>query len=431
MQVNRQLKHICRNCGQRGYFAKECQNEKVNEITKDISSTWAILKINGKGIRVIIDSGAAVSVILNNSRKKLGINKIEPSRSRFTMTNDTKVASIGKVRIILEIEDNIEIPIIVEIIDKDKEELILKNDILSKKESKIDYENKEVRIIEQGEVISIPIEYMRKVPENNEYDSEYSEEDYTDQENENESKYEEEQEQELFDINTENDAYSLPRIDELLERYKTANWFTSLDLASGYHQIEIEKEDKEKTAFTYSQGLYEWNIMPFGLKTAPATFQRLMDEILKDYIGKFVVVYLDDILIYSKNFEDYMDYIRKVLIKIRKTNMIVKLKKCKFGEKNIEFLGHIVGRDDLRPNEKNIEKIKNIKIPKNRTEIAKPLTELISKNVDFKWEEKQQEAFETLKKKLMEKPVLEQLDFEKEFILITDASGEGLGFILA
>src|ERR1700742_794266 len=113
---------------------------------------------------------------------------------------------------------------------------------------------------------------------------------------------------------TKTDAYPLPRIDELLEKFRKGNWFTSLDLAAGYHQVEMEEEDKEKTAFICSQGLYEYNVMPFGLKNAPGTFQRLMDEILEEYIGEFVTVYLDDIMIYSRNFEEHLEHVNKVLI---------------------------------------------------------------------------------------------------------------------
>ena len=250
---------------------------------------------------------------------------------------------------------------------------------------------------------------------------------------------------------TKSDAYPLPRIDELLEKYRTARWFTSLDLAAGYHQVEMAEEDKEKTAFICSQGLFEFNVMPFGLKNAPGTFQRLMDEILREYIGEFVIVYLDDIMIYSKDFEEHVEHIDKVLNKLRENNMIIKLKKCKFGERNIEFLGHIVGRDGLKPDEKKVEKIKKIKIPetiteirsflglcsyyrrfiKNFVKIAKPLYNLVKKDIRFEWTEKQQIAFEELKMKLMEKPILDHPNFEKEFILITDASGEGLGAVLA
>ena len=159
------------------------------------------------------------------------------------------------------------------------------------------------------------------------------------------------------------DAHPLPRIDDLLERFRMAKWFTTIDLESGYWQIEMKEEDKEKTAFICSQGLFEYNVMPFGLKNAPRTFQRVMDEILKEEIGEFVTVYLDDIMIYSKNFEEHMKHIDKVLGKLKENNMIVKLKKCQFGKRNIEFLGHIVGRDGLKPDEKKVEKIKQIKIP--------------------------------------------------------------------
>ncbi|CAB5107645.1 unnamed protein product [Rhizophagus irregularis] len=213
----------------------------------------------------------------------------------------------------------------------------------------------------------------------------------------------------------------------------------------------MTEEDKEKTAFICSQGLYEYNVMPFGLKNAPGTFQRLMDEILKEYIGEFVIVYLDDIMIYSKNFEEHVEHIDKVLNKLRENNLIVELKKCKFGERNIEFLGHIVGRDGLKPDVKKVEKIKEIKIPetvtqvrsflglcsyyrrfiKNFAKIAKPLYHLVKKDVPFEWTERQQEAFEELKIRLMEKPVLDYPNFEKEFILITDVSGEGLGAVLS
>ena len=168
---------------------------------------------------------------------------------------------------------------------------------------------------------------------------------------------------------TKSDAYPLPRIDELLEKFRKGNWFTSLDLAAGYHQVEMAENDKEKTAFICSQGLFEYNVMPFGLKNAPGTFQRLMDEILKEYIGEFVTVYLDDIMIYSRDFEEHLEHVNRVLNKLRENNMVAKLKKCQFGLRNINFLGHIVGKDGLRPDEKKVEKIKNIRRPETVTEV--------------------------------------------------------------
>ncbi|GET63041.1 enzymatic polyprotein, putative [Rhizophagus irregularis DAOM 181602=DAOM 197198] len=250
---------------------------------------------------------------------------------------------------------------------------------------------------------------------------------------------------------TKSDEYPLPRIDELLEKFRKGSWFTSLDLAAGYHQVEMAEEDKEKTAFICSQGLYEYNVMPFGLKNAPGTFQRLMDKILKEYIGEFVTVYLDDIMIYSEDFEEHIEHVDKVLSKLRENNMIVKLKKCQFGLRNINFLGHIVGRDGLRPDKEKVEKIENMRRPKTVTEvrsflglcsyyrrfikgfskIAKPLLNLTRKNEKFEWKEEQQEAFDVLRTKLTENPILVYPDFSREFILITDGSKIGLGAVLA
>ncbi|GET52812.1 retroviral-like aspartic protease 1 [Rhizophagus irregularis DAOM 181602=DAOM 197198] len=215
------------------------------------------------------------------------------------------------------------------------------------------------------------------------------------------------------------DAYPLPRIDDLLEKFRVAKWFTTIDLASGYWQIEMEEEDKEKTAFICSQGLYEFNVMPFGLKNAPAIFQRTMNKIFKEYLDKFMNVYIDDIIIYSKNWNEHLQHIKIVLEELRKANMMLKLKKCKWVKKNVEYLGHIVGTDGLKPDDKKIEKIKNLKPPKNIKQIR-----------EINGLYKQQKALEELKKKLINYPILQHPNFEKEFILITDASGEGLGAIL-
>ena len=119
---------------------------------------------------------------------------------------------------------------------------------------------------------------------------------------------------------TKTDAHPLPRIDDLLEQFRTARYFSSMDLASGYWQVEMDEKDKEKTAFTCHLGLYEFNVMPFGLKNAPATFQRLMNHVLKEYLYEFAVVYIDDILIYSKTFEEHMEHLGKILEKLKEAN---------------------------------------------------------------------------------------------------------------
>ncbi|GET58735.1 retroviral-like aspartic protease 1 [Rhizophagus irregularis DAOM 181602=DAOM 197198] len=212
------------------------------------------------------------------------------------------------------------------------------------------------------------------------------------------------------------DTYPLPRINDLLEKFRVAKWFTTIDLASGYWQIEMKEEDKEKTAFICSQGLYEFNVMPFGLKNAPAIFQRTMNKIFKEYLDKFMNVYIDDIIIYSKNWNEHLQHIKIVLEELRKANMMLKLKKCEWVKKNVEYLGHIVGTDGLKPDDKKIEKIKNLKPPKNIKQIR-----------EINGLYKQQKALEELKEKLINYPILQHPNFEKEFILITDASGEGLG----
>ncbi|GET52748.1 hypothetical protein PTSG_12973 [Rhizophagus irregularis DAOM 181602=DAOM 197198] len=247
------------------------------------------------------------------------------------------------------------------------------------------------------------------------------------------------------------DAYPLPRIDEQLERISSGKWFTSLDLASGFNQIEMAEEDVEKTAFICSAGLYEYNVMPFGLTNAPASFQRLMDKVLKEYLNNFVIVYIDDIMIYSENFEDHLRHIKLVLEKLKEASLILKLKKCIFGKTEIEFLGHVVGKNGLKPSPGKVEKIQKLTAPtnikgvrsilglctyyrkfiKDFSKIVKPITSLLRKDEKFEWGIKQYEALKILKRKLTEEPVLRQPDWTRKFILITDASGIGLGAVLA
>ena len=172
---------------------------------------------------------------------------------------------------------------------------------------------------------------------------------------------------------TKIDRYPLPRIDELLETFQTANWFTTLDLASGYWQVEMKEEDKEKTAFITHKGLYEFNVMPFGLCNAPGTFQRLMNYVLQEYLGKFVAVYLDDIIIFSKTFEQHIDHIHLVFEALRTATLKIKLKKGYFCFPNISFLGHIVGRNGISSDPAKVEKIKNFPEPTNLKELREAL----------------------------------------------------------
>jgi predicted aspartyl protease len=173
---------------------------------------------------------------------------------------------------------------------------------------------------------------------------------------------------------TKADAYPLPRIDDLLENLGKSNWFTTLDLASGYWQVAMEEDDVEKTAFITPFGLYEFLVMPFGLSYAPGTFQRLMNRVLQDYLGTFVSVYLDDVIIHSKgDFELHMDHIQQVFEKIRRANLKIKLKKCFFCFPNLHFLGHVVGRDGIKLDPSKIDKVKNFPVPLNLNQLRSAL----------------------------------------------------------
>ena len=213
----------------------------------------------------------------------------------------------------------------------------------------------------------------------------------------------------------------------------------------------MNEADKEKTAFIMHKGLYEFNVMPFGLCNAPGTFQRLMNFVLQDFLGKFVAVYLDDIIIYSRTFEQHIDHIQLVFEALRTATLKIKLKKGFFCFPNIAFLGHIVGRNGISPDPTKVEKIKNFPEPTNLKElrgalglfsyyrkfvkdfsrIAKPLLILLKKDTSFEWTNKQQNAFDYLKKRLMEAPILQYPDFSKSFLIYTDASGTGLGAVLS
>ena len=173
---------------------------------------------------------------------------------------------------------------------------------------------------------------------------------------------------------TKADSYPLPRIDDLLESFGQAKWFTTLDLASGYWQVVMHGPDIEKTAFITPFGLYEFLVMPFGLSYAPETFQRLMNQVLQEYLGQFVAVYLDDVIIYTKgSYEQHIDHLRQVFESLRQANLKIKLKKCFFCFPNLHFLGYVMGQDGIKPDLDKIEKVKNYPELTNLTELRSAL----------------------------------------------------------
>lgn len=248
------------------------------------------------------------------------------------------------------------------------------------------------------------------------------------------------------------DAYPMPRVDDLIDSLGKARYITTLDLARGYWQVPVEKESRSRTAFTTPFGLFQFKVMPFGLHGAPATFQRMMDEILRDCTG-YAAAYLDDVVIYSMTWNNHLEHIRAILNKLRKAGLTLKPSKCQFAMDHCSYLGHVVGNGEVRPEISKIEAVATFPTPTtkkqvraflgltgyyrkfipNFADLASVLTDLTKKDSPnrIKWNDVCNTAFETLKSKLCSQPILRSPDFEREFILQTDASNRGVGAVLS
>ncbi|GJV07230.1 hypothetical protein Tco_1344886, partial [Tanacetum coccineum] len=244
--------------------------------------------------------------------------------------------------------------------------------------------------------------------------------------------------------------YPLPRIDDLLDQLQGSSIYSKIDLRSGYHQLRVREEDIPKTAFRTRYGHHEFRVMPFGLTNAPAVFMDFMNRVCKPYLDKFVIVFIDDILIYSHNEKEHEEHLKTILELLKKEELYAKFSKCEFWINTVKFLGHVIDSSGIHVDPAKIEAVKNWASPTTPSEIrqflglagyyrrfiegfskiAKPMTELTQKNQKFDWGEEQEEAFQLLKQKLCAAPILALPEGSEDFVVYCDASIKGLGAVL-
>ncbi|KAJ0802805.1 putative nucleotidyltransferase, Ribonuclease H [Helianthus annuus] len=244
--------------------------------------------------------------------------------------------------------------------------------------------------------------------------------------------------------------YPLPRIDDLFDQLQGAQFFSKIDLRSGYHQLKVKNEDVPKTAFRTRYGHYEFLVMPFGLTNAPAVFMDLMNRVFHQFLDKFVIVFIDDILVYSKSREEHEAHLHIVLGTLRHEKLYAKFSKCDFWLSQVSFLGHVISVEGIMVDPTKVEAITKWPRPTSVTEIrsflglagyyrrfverfsviALPLTKLLRKGVKYSWNEEQEKSFEELKKRLVSSPILALPSGSGGYQVYSDASKKGLGCVL-
>ncbi|GJW97817.1 putative reverse transcriptase domain-containing protein [Tanacetum coccineum] len=243
--------------------------------------------------------------------------------------------------------------------------------------------------------------------------------------------------------------YPLPRIDDLFDQLQGLSIYSKIDLRSGYHQLKVHEEDMPKTAFRNCYGHYEFQVMPFGLTNAPAVFMDLM-RVCKPYLDKLVIVFIHDILIYSKSKQDHEEYLKLILELLKKDELYAKFSKCEFWIPKVQFLGHVIDSQGIHVDPIKIKSIKDWASTKTAIEIrqflglvgyyqrfiegflkiAKSMTKLTQKKDKFDWGNKEEAAFQLIKQKLCSAPILALPEEGKDFIIYYDALIKGLGDVL-
>jgi hypothetical protein len=245
--------------------------------------------------------------------------------------------------------------------------------------------------------------------------------------------------------------FPMPLVEDEIDQLGKSTWFTALDLQSGFWQIRMAPEDMKKTALITKTGLYDWTVMPFGLKNATSTFIQTMSEVFKDLGSRFLKVFVDDLNVHSESWGEHLQHLDTVLCKLKEVNLKLNPSKCCFAAKTITFLGHVVNREGIRPELGKIEAVLHFPTPKNvpsirsflgltgyyckyvkgYSNLAGPLFELTKKDVAFVWDMRCEWAYQALKAALVDAPVLTQPNFKQTFWLDVDWSTKGVGAILS
>jgi hypothetical protein len=246
--------------------------------------------------------------------------------------------------------------------------------------------------------------------------------------------------------------FPFPRMDDLMDCLSREKYFSKIDLKSGYHQIHVREGDEWKTAFKTNKGLYEWLVMPFVLTNVSSTFMRLMNEVLREFIGKFVIVYLDDIIIFSKTTAEHLKHLATVMQKLHQEKLLINMRKYSFMKKELIYLGFIISANELKMDPDKVEVIKNWPSPRNIFEVrsfhglasfyqnfirnfsginAAMMDTVKKEHKYFHWTNEAEKSFKLLKRKITEQPVLVLPYFRKTFEVKCDASGFSIGAVLS